>query len=210
MISCFITTSPTKVVGSMRSISTGIGSPGFIPSGVALTTMSKPAGSFEPVSTTQRRIVRRAAGRRGLHRRRVGVEEREPGDPGPGERGGDRRADPAASRRRARRRPRACGPCAGRRARSPRRRTCRRRAGRRRRARTALHEPATARGGRHLVEEAHGGDLVRHGDQRAADVGEAEDEPQEGGVVLGPARPSARRPRRCRASRNRGCRSSAP
>ena len=38
---------------------------------------------------------------------------------------------------------------------------------------------------RHLVEEADGGDLVRHGDEGAVDVGEAEEEGEEGGVVLG-------------------------
>ena len=48
MISVFITTSPTKVDGSIRSTSIGSGSPGFIPSGEALTTTSKPAGSRDP------------------------------------------------------------------------------------------------------------------------------------------------------------------
>ncbi len=46
-----ITTSPTKVSGSRRCTSTGSGSPGSMPSGVALTTRSKPAGSRSPVHT---------------------------------------------------------------------------------------------------------------------------------------------------------------
>ena len=40
MYSCFITTSPTKVEGAMRSTSIGSGSPAFMPIGEALTTMS--------------------------------------------------------------------------------------------------------------------------------------------------------------------------
>lgn len=44
-------TSPAKADGSMRDRSTGSGSPSFMPSGVALTTRSYPAGSFEPVLT---------------------------------------------------------------------------------------------------------------------------------------------------------------
>ena len=40
VISCFITTSPTNVSGAIRSTSIGSGSSSFIPSGVALTTMS--------------------------------------------------------------------------------------------------------------------------------------------------------------------------
>jgi hypothetical protein len=40
VISCFITTSPTKVPGAIQETSTGSGSPSFMPSGVALTTIS--------------------------------------------------------------------------------------------------------------------------------------------------------------------------
>ena len=140
--------------------------------------MSKPAGSFEPVSTFERRIVGAEAAGERLHRGGVGVEDREAGDAGLGERGGDRRADAArADDERA-------GACEG----------------------AALAEDAADEalavehvadepavgvdadgvagagdrdGRRHLVEQADGGDLVRHGDQRAVDVGEAEDEPQE-------------------------------
>ena len=48
----FMTTSPTKQLGAMRDTSKGSGSSSFMPTGVALTTMSKPSGSFEPVRTT--------------------------------------------------------------------------------------------------------------------------------------------------------------
>ena len=49
--SSFITTSPTKLVGEILEMSNGSGSPEFIPSGVALTMISKPSGSLEPVPT---------------------------------------------------------------------------------------------------------------------------------------------------------------
>ena len=52
--SCFITTSPTKVDGSMRSQSTGRGSLAFMPSGVALAMIYEPAGSLQPVTTQGR------------------------------------------------------------------------------------------------------------------------------------------------------------
>jgi len=42
-----------------------------------------------------------------------------------------------------------------------------------------------AHGGRDLVQQADSDHLVRHGDERAADVGEREDAAQEGRVVLG-------------------------
>ena len=51
VISVFITTSPTKVRASSRDMSMGSGSPGFMPSGVAFTTRSMPAGSLLPVLT---------------------------------------------------------------------------------------------------------------------------------------------------------------
>ena len=38
--SSFMTTSPTKAEGSIRATSTGSGSPAFMPTGVALTTIS--------------------------------------------------------------------------------------------------------------------------------------------------------------------------
>ena len=40
VIVCFITTSPTNVLGAIRSTSMGNGSSSFMPSGVALTTRS--------------------------------------------------------------------------------------------------------------------------------------------------------------------------
>jgi hypothetical protein len=40
VISAFMTTSPTKASAAMRETSVGIGSPSFMPIGVALTTMS--------------------------------------------------------------------------------------------------------------------------------------------------------------------------
>ena len=55
VMACFITTSPTKELESSRDMSMGSGSPSFIPRGVALTTTSYPAGSFEPVVTSRLR-----------------------------------------------------------------------------------------------------------------------------------------------------------
>jgi len=52
--SSFITTSPTNVPEARRDTSSGSGSPGFMPSGVALTTTSQPDGSFDPVRTESR------------------------------------------------------------------------------------------------------------------------------------------------------------
>jgi hypothetical protein len=51
VISSFMTTSPTSVEGIRCVTSMGSGSPAFMPSGVALTTMSNPAGSFDPSVT---------------------------------------------------------------------------------------------------------------------------------------------------------------
>jgi hypothetical protein len=56
VIYSFMTTSPTKVDGAMRSTSIGSGSPSLMPSGVALTTKSWPARSAEP------RLTRRSGG----------------------------------------------------------------------------------------------------------------------------------------------------
>jgi len=53
VMACFMTTSPTNVPGSSRDMSIGNGSPSFMPMGVALTTISQPAGSLEPVITSK-------------------------------------------------------------------------------------------------------------------------------------------------------------
>jgi hypothetical protein len=47
-----MTTSPASVVGAILETFMGSGSPACIPSGVALTTMAYPAGSFEPRPST--------------------------------------------------------------------------------------------------------------------------------------------------------------
>lgn len=38
-----------------------------------------------------------------------------------------------------------------------------------------------------LVQQVHGRDLVRHGDEGAVDIGQAEEQPDEGGVIFRPA-----------------------
>src|SRR6185437_5257695 len=50
-ISGTVTTSPAKAGGASRATSTGSGSPGFMPSGVALTTMPASPGSADPATT---------------------------------------------------------------------------------------------------------------------------------------------------------------
>ncbi len=51
VISVFITTSPTNVLAARRDTSIGIASPALMPIGVAFTTRSKLAGSFDVVPT---------------------------------------------------------------------------------------------------------------------------------------------------------------
>ena len=182
VISVRITTSPTKVDGARRDTSSGSGSPAFMPIGVALTTRSKPAGSLEPVRTLDLRIV--PAQPRGQALGGVGlpVVQGDRADAGSGQRGGNRAADAAGAHHQ--------------------------HAGPGQLQALALHAahealaveqvaferavdraPHCVAGAGHVhrrgdaVEQAHGGHLVRHGDERAADVGEREHRAQEGGVV---------------------------
>ena len=53
--------------------------------------------------------------------------------------------------------------------------------------RTALHAPAIAAVGSTVVQQANRRDLVRHGDERATDVGKLENCAQKIRIVLGPA-----------------------
>ena len=80
-------------------------------------------------------------------------------------------------------------PCAARRGRTRRRRTGRRRSVPSSRSSTALAAPATARSGVSSSTSVDRGDLVRHGHQRTADVGEVEQRPEEVRVVLGTCTP---------------------
>ena len=54
IVGALITTSPTNVSAASRDTSTGSGSPCFMPSGVAFTTNSCPAGSLLPLVTRSR------------------------------------------------------------------------------------------------------------------------------------------------------------
>ena len=183
VISSFITTSPTNVVGEIRSTFSGSGSSFFMPSGVALTTMSYPPGSAEPDAYLEFRIMGLEPLRQPVHGLRERVVQAEPGRrrPSPARRRSRNRL--RRSPRRGRSRPRACGPFSH-----------------------TAHKPFAVEhvadhgaafvdpyrvagscdlrrnGG--LVDELEGRDLVGHGDERAMYIGKPEDQFQEQGVIL--------------------------
>ena len=181
-----------------------------IPSGVALTTRSRPAGSLVAGRHLEAREVRgqplgqRARARRGPRRPSARSTRRRPSPA--------MRQSPSPRRQRRRRAPGrlAAGIRCARSARtnpSPSNRSpCRRPSGKRR---TALHEPASRTAGDASSTQRGGRHLVRHRDQRAADVGQGEDRSQGRPDSLRRGIPSARPPRRCRPARSTGCRSAA-
>ncbi len=160
-----MTTSPTIVSGAILVTSIGSGSPGFMPRGVPLTTISQPAGSFRPVST---RIAGNAAGcgRQPLGCRKIDIEQPEAGRPASSQCRGNRRANPATAAIRIVV-PAILRPFRSRPRQSPRHRTCRHKAGHL--PGVSPHcMPGHASGGGKIIHQVQHCHLVRHGDEGPA------------------------------------------
>ena len=210
--SSFITTSPTKAAGAIRATSTGSGSPCVHAERRRVDDDVVAGGIVRADGQLRGRDSASRAGRPAPRGRLVCTSNRPSrGHARRRQRRRDRRADAAAADDERAHAPAAARPLRARRARSPRRRTCRRAACRPRRAGWRCRRRRSAPPWTTSSSRPDRRDLVRHRDERAADVGRAVNRVRrKAGIVLGLARPSARRRRRCRAARNTGCRSSAP